>query len=86
MVFAFNLLEQPSGTAPKTSGQYWILTMNSLHSGDPELVSIGLDVELFGDLTPNFPTAGRSLDDGWDQSVFTYLEQQRQQSSPAQGS
>jgi len=41
-------------------------------------VSVGLDVELSANLAPDFPTAGTGLSVVSAQSVFTYLEQQRQ--------
>ena len=45
----------------------------------PELVSIGLGVELCPDLMSESPTAGMDLSVVGAQSVFTYLEKQRQE-------
>ena len=42
-------------------------------------VSVGLDVELSVNLVPDFPTAGTGLSVVSAQSVFTYLEEQRQE-------
>tara|TARA_B100000085_G_scaffold53194_1_gene46475 strand:- start:67 stop:354 length:288 start_codon:yes stop_codon:yes gene_type:complete len=58
----------------------------SIREQTTQKVLIGLDFELHRNLMIQIPTAGTSLSTMSEKSVFTYLEQQRQQSSAGLGS